>query len=114
VATLYDKAGIPIEPGDVLKVFHFIGARGKRHYMYKQAVAYTTLPKGSLWLKISHLNRPNDEPWEIGKNYYLEFADERVLGGYEIVDSIDASFEVRPRKGAAEHAARLADFQKSA
>lgn len=32
-----DKHGIPIMPGDVLKVFHFVGARNKRHYMYKIA-----------------------------------------------------------------------------
>jgi len=32
-----DKNGIVIEPYDVLKVFHFIGARRKRHFMYKLA-----------------------------------------------------------------------------
>lgn len=30
-----DKKGIEIRPGDVLKVFHFVGARNKQHYMYK-------------------------------------------------------------------------------
>ena len=32
---LYDKNGIPIKPFDVLKMFHFVGARRKKHYMYK-------------------------------------------------------------------------------
>lgn len=35
-----DKYGIEIEPGDVLKVFHFVGARRKKHYMYKLAVSW--------------------------------------------------------------------------
>lgn len=35
---LYDKNGILIEPFDVLKVFHFIGARRKKYYMYKIVV----------------------------------------------------------------------------
>lgn len=30
-----DKNGIQICPGDTLKIFHFTGARKKRHYMYK-------------------------------------------------------------------------------
>jgi len=37
----YDKKGIPIRLGDILKVFHFVGARKKRHYMYKMAWEYT-------------------------------------------------------------------------
>jgi hypothetical protein len=36
--TILDKNGIPIEEFDVLKVFHFIGARKKKYYMYKLAV----------------------------------------------------------------------------
>ncbi len=31
----YDAHGNPINEFDVLKVLHFIGARYKRHYMYK-------------------------------------------------------------------------------
>ena len=31
----FDKTGKQINEFDVLKVFHFIGARRKRHYMYK-------------------------------------------------------------------------------
>lgn len=82
---VFDEKGNEIRPGAVLKVFHFIGARRKRHYMYKQAVGYVTLPKGSQYLKISHLNRLNDEPWEIGTNFYYEAADGRKLRGYEVV-----------------------------
>jgi hypothetical protein len=97
VATLYDKTGREILPGDVLKVFHFVGARGKRHYMHKQAIAYHTVKNGDHYLKISHLNRLADEPWVIGTNYYLEHLDDRTLSEYEIVQSVDAKFEQRPR-----------------
>lgn len=31
----YDKNGVQIKEFAVLKVFHFIGARRKKHYMYK-------------------------------------------------------------------------------
>ncbi len=31
----YDKNGYQIHKGDVLKVFHFIGRRNKKYYMYK-------------------------------------------------------------------------------
>lgn len=90
-----DKNGRTIEPGDVLKVFHFIGSRGKCYYMYKQAMRYCD---GRLL--ISHLNRIDDsEPWEIGKNYYSVGANEH-LRDYEIVDSIDAKFDERPKSAA--------------
>ena len=47
----YDKKGIPIFVGDTLKIFHFIGARRKRHYMYKYV---DRIESGKLVL--SHLN----------------------------------------------------------
>ena len=31
----FDKKGVEIKPFSVIKIFHFIGARRKRHYMYK-------------------------------------------------------------------------------
>ena len=77
-----DERGKVIQPGDVLKVFHFVGVNRKRHFMYKQAVEYV---KDGRWLKISHLNRLNDEPWKIGTNYYLEQADGQLRQGVEIV-----------------------------
>jgi hypothetical protein len=91
---LYDKTGREIVPGDVLKVFHFTGDRKKRHYMYKQAIEYETTTKGSILLQISHLDMNS-----IG---YCEFVDGRSLRDYEIVQSIDAKFEDRPRRAAKE------------
>jgi hypothetical protein len=37
---LKDKNGIVIEEFDVLKVFHFIGARRKKYYVYKLVILW--------------------------------------------------------------------------
>lgn len=88
--TLRDKTGRQIERGDVLKVFHFIGARRKRHFMYKQAIGIKTFsPSGLSYMMFSHL--------ELDDKYYLESCDGRLLRDYEIVQSADAKFESRPR-----------------
>lgn len=87
MTNLRDKTGRQIERGDVLKVFHFIGRRNKRHYMYKQAMGVKTLGSGSEYMMLSHL--------ELKDDYYLERCDGRVLPEYEIVQSIDAKFEER-------------------
>jgi hypothetical protein len=88
---LYDKRGIPIEIGDVVKVFHFIAARGrKRNYMYKQAVSLRPLKDGSGdMMRFSHLNMTPEHYWEI--------RDGRVLAYCEIVQSIHCDHEERPR-----------------
>ena len=54
--SLLDKNGVLIEPFDVLKVYHFTGARKKKYYMYKMAVIW----KDKLYA--SHLNGPLIEP----------------------------------------------------
>lgn len=81
MASLYDKNGMIIHVGDVLKVFHFIGSRRKKHYMYKQPIAIVELGQDkNLYLKISHLDMSND--------YYWELLDGRTLKDYEIVQPI--------------------------
>lgn len=84
---LFDQTGRKIEPGNVLRVFHFVGIRRKRHYMYKQAIEYQPHPNSAGgYLKISHLNNPGGtKPDQIGDTYYLEAADGRKLSGYEII-----------------------------
>ena len=87
-----DKNGRQIEPGDVLKVYHFTRGR-TRHYMFKQALRYE---RGRLI--ISHLNRIDDaEPWQVGTNYYSVGADEGVMRDCEIVQSMDAKWYERPK-----------------
>ncbi len=89
---IYDKRGIPIERGDVVKVYHFTAAlRRKRHYMYKQALGVRVLPKCDLpVMDFSSLN--------FGEHQYHEWVEDQVLGGYEIVQSIKCDHEDRPRK----------------
>ena len=58
---IYDKTGREIKEHDILKIFHFIGARRKRHYMYKQVGKIVHLGKNkSPYLEIHHLNERDE------------------------------------------------------
>ncbi len=87
----YDKRGTPIIRGDIVKVFHFTGARRKRHYMYKQCLGEQFLHSSHdhKYMFFSHLNFQDDGPYtvSIGKH----------LSDYEIVQSIKCDHENRPR-----------------
>jgi hypothetical protein len=89
---VYDKTGRAIEAGDILKVFHFVGARRKHYYMYKQVLGVEALNETSehRYLKVGHLTF---DPRE----YYHVHCDGQTLSDHEIVQSIDAKFEDRPR-----------------
>jgi len=81
---VFDKNGIPIFPKDVLKVFHFIGLRQKKHYMYKQVDR-----RENGYLVINHLSGDGD--------YRLPLNGER-LDGCEIVQGfVGGPFEDRER-----------------
>lgn len=100
---LYDKRGIPIASGDVLKVFHFIGARRKRHYMYKQCLGFKHIGMNHdvPYMKFGHLNLvAGDEGRDA---YYLEKPDGRTLSAYEIVQSINCDHDDRPRAAISEN-----------
>lgn len=86
----YDKTGREIMLGDVLKVFHFTGARGKRHYMYKQVIGERRLGarQAPYWF-VGHLDQTDD-------GYHLA-KDGTIYRDCEIVQSVDACFEDRPR-----------------
>lgn len=99
VGKLFDMHGREIVRGDVLKVYHFTGARRKRHYMYKHALGTKALGSGLLYMQMDHL--------DLDGRHYLEACDGRVLPDYEIVQSADAKFEERPRLASAIRAARL-------
>lgn len=93
---LFDKHGIPIERGDIVKVFHFVGARNKRHYMYKQCLGIATYPSGSKdLLFFSHLNFNDAIGGRDGP--YHERPDGRVMAGYEVVQSIACDHATRIR-----------------
>lgn len=95
MANVYDKNRIPIEIGDILKVFHFTGARRKRHYMYKQALTHQTFG-GEPFLVVSHLNFVDAISEKDGP--YVLPLDESVLSDYEIVQSIKCDHEDRKKK----------------
>lgn len=91
--TTRDKNGREIKVGDVLKVYHFTGARRKRHYMYKQVICER--PLGGLggsektpYFVVSHLDL-SDETYYLGKH-------EGLQNGYEIIQGLDDIFE-RPK-----------------
>lgn len=93
--TVFDKRGIPILRGDIVKVFHFVGARRKRHYMYKQCLGLNSYkPDGPQYVFFSHLNFIEDIGAKEGP--YHEHIGSH-LRNYEIVDSINADHEERAR-----------------
>ncbi len=93
---VYDQHGIEILVGDTLKVFHFIGPRRKRFYMYKHVIARETLGtvNPAPFYRISHLDLKPD-------SYYWEQIDGGRLGGVEIVQGYGTDgtpYDQRPKK----------------
>lgn len=88
-AVVRDKTGRQIERGDIVKVYHFTGPRRKRYYMYKQAMGLRSFGSDLQYMVFDHL--------DLDGEYYQELCDDRSLPDYEIVQSIDAKFEERPR-----------------
>lgn len=74
-----DKKGIPIIKGDVLKVFHFVGRRNKKYYMYKYVLS-TNEPNN--FYKIAHLSSKSSE---LGKSFYYLKDENQIEDNYEIV-----------------------------
>jgi len=95
-----DKNRRPLRVGDVLKVFHFTGARRKKHYMYKQIVrtqwlgGYGGTPK-TLYFFVSHLNLKPESIQDDG-GYWVGMA-EGLLSDCEIVQCPTADHEDRPK-----------------
>lgn len=94
--TCYDKRGIPIERGDIVKVFHFIGARRRRHYMFKQCLGADFLhpSHSNKYVFFSHLNFQDDRKKSNGP-YTVSVGEH--LPDYEIVQSIKCDHEQRDR-----------------
>lgn len=94
IAAPRDRTGRTIMVGDVLKVFHFTGARRKRHFMFKQVVGVRTWPSGFTAFLVSHLNMK--DPAGPDGGYYLGH-DGKVLEDTEIVQGMADWHEDRPR-----------------
>ncbi len=88
---VYDKRGIEVCVGDVLKVFHFTGGRRKKYYMYKIAVI-----RDGYLLAADAVQLGKDYTAAINGACILD-----VLGSFEIVAGFGPkpflSFEDRPR-----------------
>lgn len=94
--TYYDKNGKQILVGDLLKVFHFIGSRRKKHYMYQVAVMedsnHSTDPSVFPVMSIcSYL--PNSKPH---CRMYVAVNENRVYETAEIVQELD--FETKRKR----------------
>jgi hypothetical protein len=93
---IYDKKGIPIHVGDVVKIFHFIGPRRKRYYMYKHVVSEYTNFYGMRFFSLSHLKAPpKTETFNLRAQDQVE-QDFEIVQGYEGVRS-GLSYEDRER-----------------
>jgi hypothetical protein len=80
----YDKNGKEIKEFAVLKVFHFTGARRKRHYMYKWVKLIEA--RGKLCWGAYHLSEDSPNAY-----YHLQFVAnaQRQLTDTEIVQQYD-------------------------
>lgn len=94
----YDKTGRQIMVGDVLKVYHFQGARWRKHYfMYKQVLGERVFGKGAnsgARLLVSHLNMKD---WDDRDGGYTLARDGKILPHIEIVQGLDWHHD-RPRR----------------
>lgn len=88
----YDKNGREIMIGDTLKVFHFIGRRKKRYYMYKYVQEIKNYKNGASYLVIQHLS-PKNETYHIPNNNKIYF-DYEIIQGY---GGNSVHFEDRPK-----------------
>jgi|LULG01.1.fsa_nt_gb hypothetical protein len=84
----FDKTGRQIKVGDVLKVYHFQGARWrKRYFMYKQVIGERVFgASGVPRLLISHLNM---KEWSDRDGGYSLAQDGQILPDVEIVQGLD-------------------------
>jgi hypothetical protein len=82
---LYDKKGIPIRVGDVLKIYHFTSRiRREKFYMYKWVVGEYTV-NGSSFFKINHLSRTIDLNF-----IFIALKDNTIKEDWEIIQGSDA------------------------
>ena len=76
-----DEFGQLIKPLDVIKVFHFVGARRKKHFMYKWVVIHPDTNE----LFARHLT--HEDPWS---GYWLwpQMNADGLLMGTEVVQTV--------------------------
>jgi len=45
----YDSCGNKLLDGDIVRMYHFTGARNRKHYMYKRFTGYCKSPTGEIY-----------------------------------------------------------------
>lgn len=79
---IVDRAGNQLLEGDILRWFHFVGARSKKHYMYKKAGAINGVST-----RIDHL----DQGPEVDRYFTLHSqVEEAVIKDEEVMMITDA------------------------
>ena len=94
--TYYDKNGEQILEGDLLKVFHFIGVRRKKHYMYQVVVMEdSNFPLDSVRFPVMSVSSylPNSKPH---CRMYVIADENRIYRNAEIVQEFD--FETKRKR----------------
>lgn len=87
-----DKKGIEILPGDLVKVFHFIGPRNKKYFMYK------IIHEVDGHLAAAHVHRIYIEGLQWKNSYSLELYRGKQLESYEIIEGYNGlRFDERPK-----------------
>jgi len=95
----WDKKGLPIRHGDLLKVFHFTGARRKRYYMYKQAWVLT-LSDGRQVLMADHLESTTGTTEKTSYRLTAGLLENtEIIQGYQTLEG-ELDHEDRPKLGA--------------
>ena len=94
-SALYDRTGREIWVGDTLKMYHFTGARRKKHYVYQYVLGRRKLESGRELLNISFLGEDGPE------NGWHKLIDGRRMDDWEIVQGAGPRFglghEDRPK-----------------
>lgn len=84
--TLYDKNRRPILVGDIIKIFHFIGGRKKKYFMYKYVYNKYTNSNGAVYYTLLHLG--SDPAKLLTEKYFMLDEDGKILEDTEIVQGI--------------------------
>ena len=85
---IFDVNGVKFRQFDVLKVYHYTGARRKKCYMYKQVLGVSEY--NPLLIDISHLDGDITS-----KGYYTIRQTGLTLIEYEIIQSAKADIDER-------------------
>lgn len=90
---VFDKRGVPVYPGDLIRSYHFRDRRGRTYYLYHVAV----FKDGAMWLvPTSHLEPTKSKGGGsclLSQNLMVEA---RVISGYGPGNFID--YTDRPRR----------------